>query len=214
MSSYRRDARAGGVGASGPAALAALGLVDFLFTLLASVVGNLVFAISDLLGPGVLFALAAGRYHRPRPEERALMFIDLCGSTAKAERLGEARLPRLLDAFIADVSRDIVADGGEIHKYVGDEVIATWRLAPGRNDGGIVRACRRGRRPAAAGAPPMSGNSASRRISRRAPCGRCRGRRDRPLQEGDRPHRRPDEHGRAHSRGLPRTRLPRSPRRR
>jgi adenylate cyclase len=38
-------------------------------------------------------------------------------------------------------SRDIVANGGESHKYVGDEVIALWRLALGRSDAAIVRAC-------------------------------------------------------------------------
>ncbi len=127
-------------GLHGPAALETLGVADVLFTLLASVVGNLMFAIAGLLGPGVLIAFAAGRYHRPLTEERALLFIDLKGSTAKAERLGEAGFLRFLDAFIVDVSRDIVEHGGEIHKYVGDEIIATWRLKPGRNDVGIVRA--------------------------------------------------------------------------
>jgi adenylate cyclase len=124
----------------GPAGVAGIGVVDVAFTLLVSFLFNLVFGISDLLGPGVLLAFALGRYHRPRPEERALLFIDLCGSTAKAERLGDARFLDFLDAFLADVSRDIVENGGEIHKYVGDEIIATWRLRPGRNGAGILRA--------------------------------------------------------------------------
>src|SRR5271157_4007100 len=118
-----------------------ISLFDFAFALALSAVGNLLFATADLLGPGVLFAFAAGRYHRPRREERALLFIDLRASTAAAERLGEARFLDLLDAFIVDVSQAIVQNGGEIHKYVGDEIIATWRLKPGRNDAGIVRAC-------------------------------------------------------------------------
>jgi len=125
----------------GADAVRGISVLDLGFALLASVVGNLVYAIADLLGPGVLLAFAAGRYHRPRPEERALLFIDIKGSTAKAERLGQARFLDFLDAFIVDVSRDIVANGGEIHKYVGDEIIATWRLKPGRNAIGIARAC-------------------------------------------------------------------------
>ncbi len=125
----------------GPEAVRDLSLSDFAFSLAASVVGNLFFAIASLLGPGVLFAFAAGRYHRPRSEERALLFIDLRGSTAKAERLGQERFLAFLDAFIVDVTYDIVGQGGEIHKYVGDEVIATWRLKPGLNDAAIVRAC-------------------------------------------------------------------------
>jgi hypothetical protein len=36
------------------------------------VVGNLLFSVNDLLGPGTLFAFAAGRYYEPRIEERAL----------------------------------------------------------------------------------------------------------------------------------------------
>ena len=125
----------------GPGAIGQIGVVDFAFALLVSALGNLAFAIADLLGPGVLLAFAAGHYHRPRPEERALLFIDLCGSTAKAERLGQSRFLSFLDAFFVDVTRDIVENGGEIHKYVGDEVIATWKLRPGRNDAAIVRAC-------------------------------------------------------------------------
>ena len=39
------------------------------------------------------------------------------------------------------VSLTIAEAGGEIHKYVGDEVIATWPLAPGANEARCVRAC-------------------------------------------------------------------------
>ena len=41
--------------------------------------------------PASFLRSRSGRYHRPRPEERALLFIDLCGSTAKAEQLGRCR---------------------------------------------------------------------------------------------------------------------------
>lgn len=88
--------------------------------------------VNELLGPGVLFAFVAGKYHQPRHEERALLFIDMRASTAAAEALGEARFLDLLNAFFADISDVIVDEGGEIHKYVGDEVIATWRLGAGK----------------------------------------------------------------------------------
>jgi len=102
---------------------------------------NLLLGVNQLLGPGVLLAFVAGRYHRPRLEERVLLFIDMRGSTAIAERLGEARFLDFLNRFITDVSLAIAETGGEIHKYVGDEVIATW--APGAADAGAdsVRAC-------------------------------------------------------------------------
>jgi adenylate cyclase len=50
---------------------------------------NAVAAVNRLLGPGVLVAFVAGRYHRPRREERVLLFIDLADSTGTAEELGE-----------------------------------------------------------------------------------------------------------------------------
>ena len=117
-----------------------IGGVDLLFSLGLVVGANLLISVNDLLGPGVLFAFAAGRYYRPRIEERALLFIDMRASTAIAERLGELRFLDLLNRFVADVSFGVAEAGGEIHKYVGDEVIATWRLAPGANDPACVRA--------------------------------------------------------------------------
>jgi len=115
--------------------------VDFLFSLALVVVAVLLLSVNDLLGPGVLFAFAAGRYYEPRIEERALLFIDMQSSTATAERLGELRFLKLLNRFIIDLSLAIDETGGEIHKYVGDEVIVTWRLGPGQNEAACVRAC-------------------------------------------------------------------------
>ena len=80
----------------------------------------------------MLFAFAAGRYYEPRIEERALIFFDMRSSTAIAERLGERAFLAFLNRFVADLSLAIADAGGEIHKYVGDEVIATWSLAPVR----------------------------------------------------------------------------------
>jgi adenylate cyclase len=73
-----------------------VGSIDFLFSLGLVVVGNLLFSVNDLLGPGTLFAFATGRYYEPRIEERALLFIDMRSSTAIAERLGE-----LMSAIVA-----------------------------------------------------------------------------------------------------------------
>ena len=115
--------------------------VDVFFSLAVSMGYNVFFGVNTLLGSGVLFAFVAGRYYHPRVEERALLFIDMRSSTAIAERLGEVRFLDLLNRFIADVSLAIVDAGGEIHKYVGDEVIATWRLAAGANPPACVRAC-------------------------------------------------------------------------
>ena len=114
---------------------------DIVFSLVASLGYNLLFGVNALLGPGVLFAFVAGRYYHPRREERVLLFIDMRSSTAIAERLGEARFLDFLNRFITDVSLAIAEAGGEIHKYVGDEVIAAWPLAAGLNEAGCVTAC-------------------------------------------------------------------------
>jgi adenylate cyclase len=112
-----------------------------LIVALAATVGVMLFlSVNDLLGPGVLFAFAAGRYHNPRIEERALLFIDMRASTTIAERLGELGYLRLLNRFVGDVSFAVAEAGGGIHKYVGDEVIATWRLQPGANPPACVSA--------------------------------------------------------------------------
>ena len=112
-----------------------------MFSLAASLGYNLLLGVNDLLGPGVLFAFVAGRYYHPRLEERVLLFIDMRASTAIAERLGEVRFLDFLNRFITDLSLAIAETGGEIHKYVGDEIIATWTIAASLNDAGCVRAC-------------------------------------------------------------------------
>src|SRR5215469_1669760 len=68
---------------------------------------------------------------RPRLEERVFLFIDIEGSTALAERLGEFAFHRLINRFVVDISEQIMAAYGEIHRYVGDKLIASWKLADG-----------------------------------------------------------------------------------
>jgi adenylate cyclase len=113
---------------------------DLIFSLVWTVAVILFLSVNDLLGPGVLFAFAAGRYHTPRIEDRALLFIDMRASTAIAERLGELGYLTLLNRFVDNVSFAVAEAGGGIHKYVGDEVIATWGLAPGANPRACVSA--------------------------------------------------------------------------
>lgn len=112
-----------------------------LFSIGAALIMNFGFAVNQLLGPGVLLSFVAGRYHQPRIEERVLLFIDLEASTRIAERLGEVRFLVFLNRFIADVSDAIVGERGEIHKYVGDELIVTWKLAAGLKDARCIRGC-------------------------------------------------------------------------
>ena len=127
-------------GAGFAAGLAGVRAFDIIIGLVVAVGVILFFSVNELLGPGVLFAFAAGRYHNPRIEERALLFIDMRASTAIAERLGELRYLSLLNRFVGDVSFAVAEASGAIHKFVGDEVIATWHLAPGANPPACVSA--------------------------------------------------------------------------
>ena len=111
------------------------------FSLVLSLGFNLLIGVNDLLGQGVLFNFVAGRYRRPRVEDRVLLFIDMESSTVIAERLGEAGFLDFLNRFVADVTELIVAQRGAIHKYVGDEIIVTWPLAAGLRDAHCVHAC-------------------------------------------------------------------------
>jgi len=87
-----------------------------------------IFELTRLIGNRVLFNVALGRYRSPVREARVLMFLDLAGSTSLAESMGELRVQGLLTRFFFDIDGAIVAHGGEVHAYVGDEVIVTWPL--------------------------------------------------------------------------------------
>jgi adenylate cyclase len=92
---------------------------------------NLVVMLGRLLGTGILISLVTGRYHQPREEERVVLFLDVKGSTRLAERLGDKQFHRFLNRVFFDVSDPIAEAGGEIYRYVGDEIIATWPLKRG-----------------------------------------------------------------------------------
>jgi len=95
--------------------------------------------VSRLLGFGTLWNLFVGRYHRPRVEERAFLMLDLVGSTAVAERIGDERFLALLDRLISDIGEDIAAHAGEIYRYVGDAIIASWPVERAIADAAVVR---------------------------------------------------------------------------
>jgi adenylate cyclase len=114
---------------------------DVLFCFAATFVITFLFEVNSLLGQNALLSFAIGRYHRPRIEERVFLMMDMKGSTAVAERLGEVGFHRLLNRLVSDLSGPIVLRDGEIYRYVGDELIATWPLGRGVKDAASVRAC-------------------------------------------------------------------------
>ena len=81
-----------------------------------------------------------GRYHRSRTEERFFLFVDIIGSTPLAERIGPGAVHRFLGEVFRLASDPIDDARGEVHQYVGDEMVITWTVTKGR-DGARPLAC-------------------------------------------------------------------------
>ncbi len=118
-----------------------IGLGDLLYFIAISFVVSFLFDLNSLLGQNVLLNFVSGRYFQPRVEQRVLLMIDMRNSTGLAERLGEVDFHRLLNRFVGDLTGPIVVWKGQIHKYVGDELIVTWPLAAGLKNARCLRAC-------------------------------------------------------------------------
>ncbi len=99
--------------------------------LLMSIPITTIYELVRMIGGHTLLAIVLGRYRQPVREERVLLFLDLVGSTTLAEQMGELRVQELLTRFFFDIDGPIVSHGGEVHAYVGDEVIVTWPAGTG-----------------------------------------------------------------------------------
>jgi adenylate cyclase len=99
---------------------------------------NFAVMLARLLGSRVAVSLITGRYRRPRKEERIVLFMDLRGSTKLAEQLGDERFHGFLNQVFSDVADPILEAGGEIYRYVGDEIIITWPVEGSPRDARCV----------------------------------------------------------------------------
>ena len=84
--------------------------------------------VARIIGTRNLINFVLGRYRHPIAEDRIFMFLDIAGSTTLAESLGDVGVQKLITRFFFDISEPIAEHGGEIHQYVGDEVVVTWPL--------------------------------------------------------------------------------------
>ena len=92
-----------------------------------------------VIGGRTLTNLLLGRYHQPVREERVFMVVDIKGSTALAERLGDVRAHGFITSVFFDIDQPILEHGSEVHSYVGDGLIASWPLARGIEDARCLR---------------------------------------------------------------------------
>ncbi len=96
--------------------------------------GNAIFVLQmgRLVGERTLRDIVFGRYHRSRTEERFFLFVDIAGSTPLTERIGPDAVHRFLGEVFRLASDPIDDHRGEVHQYVGDEIVITWTVADGR----------------------------------------------------------------------------------
>ncbi|MDP6567748.1 MAG: adenylate/guanylate cyclase domain-containing protein [Alphaproteobacteria bacterium] len=107
-----------------------------------TVVTVLVLRVVSFLGARNLWYLLIGRYHRPVFEKRAFLFIDLKDSTHITEELGAKRSREFISRFLFDISKPITDRRGDIYKYMGDGLIATWNWDEAIARANVVEALR------------------------------------------------------------------------
>lgn len=97
---------------------------------LASTVNDMVhglrerYELTKYVSAGTITSLASGQ--EPRRVERTLLFTDVRGFTAYTERNGAEAILTVLNGLLEKQAEIIVSHGGDIDKFVGDEVVAVF----------------------------------------------------------------------------------------
>jgi len=114
-------------------------IVVLIITLGVSFIATFALMLRRMLGQNALLNFFTGRYFKPVEEERIFMFLDLSSSTQIAEKIGHLKFHVFLNEFFYDITDAILASEGEIYKYVGDEVIVSWRVMDGIKNGRCIQ---------------------------------------------------------------------------
>ena len=115
-------------------------IILVIYTGIASMFFNLIRQMNNMYGPGILYNLMMGKYHRPKEEERIFMFLDLKSSTTYAERLGHVLYSELIQDCFFDLTETVDQHEVEIYQYVGDEAVLTWKVEDGLKDANCINA--------------------------------------------------------------------------
>ena len=83
--------------------------------------------LEKILGRHFLIAYIFGRYQNPTREDRFMLFMDLRDSTTITEQLGDERYYHFLNDCFVRIDGAAIRTGAEILKYIGDEVVVSWR---------------------------------------------------------------------------------------
>jgi hypothetical protein len=100
------------------------------------------------------------------PEERrkaTVLFADLSGYTAVAERLDPEAVKTFVDRALRRLGQEVVRYGGRVDKYIGDNVMAVFGAPVAHEDDPErTRSTRTSRRPPASGSPCAWGSTPAR----------------------------------------------------
>lgn len=100
------------------------------FVIIAFIVITL-FQVERLIGRKTLLKFLFGSYDRPKEEDQIFMFIDMKDATTYAEKIGNVKFYEMVNETITDMSRSILKTNAEVLKYIGDEVVFTWKMKNG-----------------------------------------------------------------------------------
>lgn len=78
------------------------------------------------IGSRTLKNLIIGKYNRPQTEERIFMIVDILGSTAATQEIGDSKFHTYLNRLFILFDQAIHINGGEVHSYVGDAIFVMW----------------------------------------------------------------------------------------
>lgn len=95
--------------------------------------------VNDKFGQGILISFLLGKYHRPKENDRIFMFMDLKSSTTCAEKLGHIKYSQFIQDCFFDITDVITKYDAKIYQYVGDEVVLSWNIKEGIENGHCIK---------------------------------------------------------------------------
>ncbi len=116
----------------------AIFLKNYIVWLIIVLATLIVLMVNDKYGPGVFPDYLRGRYFRPKKERRIFMFADIKNATGIAETLGEEKYFNFLKDFFKYIAPAILQTRGEIYQYVGDEIVVSWKVKKGLDNGNAI----------------------------------------------------------------------------
>ena len=114
-------------------------VMTFIYWGIACMSALFILQVSDKFGQGVLISFLLGKYHRPKEDDRIFMFMDLKSSTTYAEKLGHIKYSQFIQDCFFDITDVITKYDAKIYQYVGDEVVLSWNIKEGIENGHCIK---------------------------------------------------------------------------